>query len=215
MGKRRNAVDLDAPLTDKQARFVAEYIVDFNGSRAAIAAKYAKNSARITASQLLTKPNIQAAIAKATRKTAEKLGFKAEDTLKGLISIAQFDIRKALEFGEEEIEVPAPEKDGRPVGAPRLERRNFVRLKASHEIDDSTAYAITGVSLKKDGSLSFRAADKKGALDTLARHYELVKDVIDVTSGGKTLVEGGATPREIARLLAVALAKAARGGPGQ
>lgn len=49
-------------LTGKQRRFCEEYIFDFNGTRAAIAAGYSENTAREIASENLTKPNIQAYI---------------------------------------------------------------------------------------------------------------------------------------------------------
>lgn len=49
-------------LTGKQKRFCEEYIFDFNGTRAAIAAGYSENTAPEIASENLTKPNIQAYI---------------------------------------------------------------------------------------------------------------------------------------------------------
>ena len=61
---RRSRDDDQTPamtLTPKQAIFVAEYTKDFNGTRAAIQAGYGKRSARITAAETLTKPNVQAA----------------------------------------------------------------------------------------------------------------------------------------------------------
>ena len=56
----------EKPLTDKQELFCREYIYDFNGSRAYKAAYpsiKADLSARVNASKLLTKTNIQAYIA--------------------------------------------------------------------------------------------------------------------------------------------------------
>ena len=50
-------------------RFCREYIKDLNGTRAAIAAGYAKQSARITASRLLTNANISALIASLAKST--------------------------------------------------------------------------------------------------------------------------------------------------
>lgn len=47
-------------LTDKQKAFCHEYIIDFNGSAAAIRAGYSADSSRSIASELLTKPDIQA-----------------------------------------------------------------------------------------------------------------------------------------------------------
>lgn len=50
-------------LTPKQAAFVAEYPKDFNATAAAIRAGYAPRSARQQAARLLTKDDIQAALA--------------------------------------------------------------------------------------------------------------------------------------------------------
>ena len=49
-------------LTAKQRRFVKEYCLDFNGTKAAIAAGYSKKTARQIGSENLTKPAIQGAI---------------------------------------------------------------------------------------------------------------------------------------------------------
>ncbi len=50
-------------LTNKQRAFVAEYPKDWNGTQAAIRAGYAVRTANRTACVLLTKPDIQTAIA--------------------------------------------------------------------------------------------------------------------------------------------------------
>jgi len=50
------------PLRPKQQRFAEEYVVDWNGTQAAIRAGYSEISARVTASRLLTKANIRLAI---------------------------------------------------------------------------------------------------------------------------------------------------------
>ena len=207
-------------LSDKQRRFCDEYLVDFNATRAAVAAGYSKKTAVKIGSENLRKPDVQAYLAARTTKVAEKLGFKAEDTIGGLIKIAQFDIRKLLDFGVEQVELPPEkDKDGKPLAdaAPRYAERNFVRLKPSAELDDATAFALTGITLKRDGSLQVRVADKKGALDTLARHQDLVKEAFEVEMKGRTLIEGAPNEREIARQVALLLTKGARaqqgGGP--
>ena len=46
-------------LTDKQERFCQEYLIDLNGTQAAIRAGYSKDTAKEIASENLTKPNIQ------------------------------------------------------------------------------------------------------------------------------------------------------------
>jgi phage terminase small subunit len=203
-------------LSDKMRRFCDEYLTDFNVKRAALAAGYSQKTAYKTGSENLSKPAVQRYLAERKQRIAEKLGYKAEDTIGNLIKIATFDIRNILEFGEEEIDLPLPQgADGKPDANAQPERvkRNYVRLKDSRELDDATAYAITGVTVKKDGSISIRTSDKKGALDTLARHQDLVKEAIDITSNGRTLIEGGGTnEREIARQVALLLMKGAKAG---
>jgi phage terminase small subunit len=53
------------PLTPKQEHFVEEYLIDFNATRAALAAGYSEKTARSTGAVNLTKPNIAAAVATA------------------------------------------------------------------------------------------------------------------------------------------------------
>ena len=55
-------------LTVKQQIFVDEYIIDFNATRAAIAAGYSEKTASRMGSENLSKPVIQEAIAKAKAK---------------------------------------------------------------------------------------------------------------------------------------------------
>lgn len=49
-------------LSGKEARFVAEYLKEHNGTQAAIRAGYARNSAHVTASRLLNKAKVAAAV---------------------------------------------------------------------------------------------------------------------------------------------------------
>jgi len=49
-------------LTIKQQRFVEEYVIDFNATRAAVSAGYSEKTARSISSELLTKPYIRSEI---------------------------------------------------------------------------------------------------------------------------------------------------------
>jgi len=49
-------------LTTKQQRFIEEYVIDFNATRAAISAGYSEKTARSISSELLTKPDIRSAV---------------------------------------------------------------------------------------------------------------------------------------------------------
>jgi phage terminase small subunit len=52
------------PLTEKQKKFVEEYVIDLNATQAAIRAGYSKNSARQIATENLSKPSILAYVKK-------------------------------------------------------------------------------------------------------------------------------------------------------
>jgi len=65
-------------LTDKQQRFVAEYLVDLNATQAAIRAGYSEKTARQVGSENLSKPDIADAIAKRQAKVAKKVEVTVE-----------------------------------------------------------------------------------------------------------------------------------------
>ena len=77
---------LHAPtLSDRQVRFVAEYLVDANGTQAAIRAGYGAAGARVAAHRLLTNVAISSAIEARQRADGERLGVQRQDVLKGLL----------------------------------------------------------------------------------------------------------------------------------
>ena len=73
-----------ATLTPKQLRFVEEYSLDHNGAAAAVRAGFAANSARVTASRLLTKANVKAAVAALEAEAAKTLRVTREGVLAAL-----------------------------------------------------------------------------------------------------------------------------------
>lgn len=68
----------DRPLTPKQAAFVREYMIDHNGTQAAIRAGYSARTANEQASRLLANVNIAWAVAKAQAELARKTETEAE-----------------------------------------------------------------------------------------------------------------------------------------
>ena len=67
-----------ADLNDKQLRFCQEYVIDLNGTQAAIRAGYSKNTANEQSSRLLTNVNIQAKIQSLQTVISNKLMIDAE-----------------------------------------------------------------------------------------------------------------------------------------
>jgi len=86
----KNAQDAapKARLTPKQQRFVEEYLVDLNGTQAAIRAGYAPKRAENQAYQLLQIPTVQAAIAAARQKLSDRTEITQDMVLKRLWAVA-------------------------------------------------------------------------------------------------------------------------------
>ena len=63
-------------LTNKQKRFVEEYIIDFNATRAAKAAGYSASTAYASGAENLKKPQKEEAIANEIKTISEKSKIK-------------------------------------------------------------------------------------------------------------------------------------------
>ena len=84
-------------LTAKQKLFADEYIIDFNATRAAIAAGYSEKTARQVSCENLTKPNIQSAIANAMKERNERVEVNADYVLNRLVEVDQMDVADILD----------------------------------------------------------------------------------------------------------------------
>lgn len=78
-----------AGLTDKQQRFVDEYLIDLNATQAAIRAGYSEKTAKEIGSENLTKPNIAKAIQEAQSRLSNKAQVTVEMVVQGLLKEAQ------------------------------------------------------------------------------------------------------------------------------
>ena len=136
-------------LSAKMQRFVDEYCIDFNATRAAIAAGYSEKTAKEQGSQNLTKLNIQKAIAEKQKKVTKKLEITLERVLLERARIGFFDCRTLFN------------SDGTP--------------KAINELDDDTAAVISGVDVvtSDDGSsriLKYKITEKSKSLEALEKN---------------------------------------------
>jgi phage terminase small subunit len=145
-------------LTDRQERFVAEYLRDLNGTAAAIRAGYAAGSARFKASKLLANVAIQEAIAKAKKERARRMNISAGRVLRELVLVGFSDIGELIDFSGD---VP--------------------HIRPANEITSRARRALSSVKVRrvweKDGDdkvavdlIEFRLWDKVGALKELLRH---------------------------------------------
>ena len=75
-------------LTPRQRRFVSEYLVDLNGTQAAIRAGYSEPGAHVTASRLLRKAKVALEIRRQQSLMQEDLKITRKTVLNGLHEIA-------------------------------------------------------------------------------------------------------------------------------
>jgi phage terminase small subunit len=171
-------IKMASTLTAKQAAFVQEYLIDLNATQAAIRAGYSENTAKEIGCENLSKPNIATAIQDAMAARSERTEITQDQVLREYAKLGFSDIRKAVRWGA----VPEGRDENGNAEWP-------VEMVPSMNIDDDTAAAISEVSLTAQG-LKIKMADKKGALDSMARHLGMFNDKVDHTSSDGTM-----TPR--------------------
>lgn len=86
-----------AELTGKRARFVDEYLIDLNGTQAAIRAGYSEKTANEQASRLLTNVSVQAQLQKRMTDREKRTEINADYVLKRLVEIDQLDVLDILQ----------------------------------------------------------------------------------------------------------------------
>lgn len=80
-----------APLSEKQRQFAHEYVIDLNGTQAAIRAGYSKRGANVTGVRLLSNHRVQELVAKLMAEKRERTKIDADWLLTRLATMA--DVR--------------------------------------------------------------------------------------------------------------------------
>lgn len=81
-------------LSEKQKRFCEEYLVDLNGTQAAIRAGYAKGSAVVQASRLLTNDNVASYVRELRELQKATTLITADYVLAGLKEVAERSLQR-------------------------------------------------------------------------------------------------------------------------
>ena len=104
-------------LTEKQKRFVAEYLVDLNATQAAIRAGYSERTANRIGAENLTKPDIQAAVKAAIEDRAKRTEVTQDMVVEELRKVA---FAKAADYSDSTLKysnkLKALELIGRHLG---------------------------------------------------------------------------------------------------
>lgn len=182
-GKRRpiaKPVIPDQILTPRQQRFIEEYLVDLNGTQAAIRAGYSKASAYAIGSENLRKHNIAEAITTALRETARSTPARLVEELAAL---AFSDIGNAVVWDQQTEHLG--DGDGSYFGGPSEQdaEGNIVKVITSrvtvlpsHTMDPRTRLAVASISQSDKGALKITMHDKANAIDKLLRVFGMYQD---------------------------------------
>lgn len=100
-------------LTQKQQRFVDEYIISGNATQAAIKAGYSKKTAAVTATENLRKPNIKAAIEKRNAEIQSEKTADMTEVMEYLTSVMRGEQTESVATAKgvyEDVEVSAKDR---------------------------------------------------------------------------------------------------------
>ncbi len=147
-------------MNDRQRRFGREYVIDQNGTQAAIRAGYSPKTATAMASRLLTNVKVRAYIAELMAPAVKATELSVERVLREMTRLAFYDMTAVLELKDGKITM----RD--PASLPEDLRRAIVGIKPV-EVRDELQYEC-------------KFADKQRALDSLARHLQMFKDMVIV-----------------------------------
>ncbi|HIS57159.1 MAG TPA: terminase small subunit [Candidatus Fimimorpha excrementavium] len=145
-------------MTKKQKRFVEEYLIDLNATQAAIRAGYSPDTAKSIGSENLTKPDIQARIAKAMAERSKRTGVNADRVVAELAKIAFVNAEDVIDAETATVKPDAAREDTAAIQS--------VKVKTFGE----------------DGlEREIKMADKIKALELLGKHLGMFKDKVELS----------------------------------
>lgn len=155
-------------LTAKQELFAKEYIVDLNATQAAIRAGYSERTAYSIGQENLKKPEIQECIQKLMDERSKRTEITADMVLKEYAKLGFSNISDYLK-----VEKRMFRDEG---GQPR--EYKTVDIFETDQIDRDKLDAVAEIKQTKEG-IALKLHDKKGALDSIARHLGMFTDKIE------------------------------------
>lgn len=159
-----------AKLTQKQQRFIDEYLIDLNATQAAIRAGYSVKTANEQGSQNLAKLSIQQAIAERMAERSKRTGVNQDRVVLELAKIAFVKMTDVVD-GNGKIKADATEDDLSCIES----------IKYKHSDTD------TGYSVERE----VKVGSKLKALELLGKHLGMWNDKLDVNITQPIVITGG------------------------
>ena len=177
-------------LTAKQKRFIDEYLVDFNGTQAAIRAGYATRSAEVTAAKLLRNAKVQAEISRRQKDLQRRTEVTQERVVRELARVAFADAASHVQVRLREVPCP----DGTRARVP------VVEVKPTAELTDDQRAAIAQIKQGANG-IEVKMYDKIKALELLGRHIGMFNDKLELKATVTENPFAGLSTDELRRLI--------------
>ncbi|MBO4938486.1 MAG: terminase small subunit [Oscillospiraceae bacterium] len=157
-------------LTEKQARFVAEYLVDLNATQAAIRAGYSEKTAEAIGYENLRKPQIAEAIDRAIQDRQKRTEITQDMVLRELARVAFANGTDFAQVVSREAPTTVIDEDGCPQQVMSVVQS--VVLRDTRDVDPEKRAAIAGIKEGKFG-IEVKSYDKVKALELLGQHLGL------------------------------------------
>lgn len=163
-------------LTAKMKQFAKEYIVDLNATQAAIRAGYSKKTAKSIGQENLTKPDLQRYIQKLMDERSQRTQITADRVLEEYAKIGFSNIADYLKVEQTDVVIDfvGEGEDKQPI----MQAITNVRIFETDTVERSKLDAVAEIKQTKEG-ISLKLHDKKGALDSIARHLGMFKDKVE------------------------------------
>ena len=171
-------------LTDKQARFCEEYVIDFNATQAAIRAGYSKKTAGQIGEQNINKPAIRTRLRELQQRASKHLEITHEDLLSQLKTWAESDITETLGLTTDELKQLPVQVRRLITKAKRTTREHRDgSIEEVVEIHFVSKEAALDMIAKHIGFYEKDNKQKKAEIDVSKLGSDVLKALLDASSG--------------------------------
>lgn len=180
-----------ARLTDKQKKFVEEYLIDLNATQAAIRAGYSEKNADKIGSELLGKTRVSEAIQSAMAKRSARTEITQDMVLNELAKIAFSNGSDFAKVTTKKCKRQVWDQESETYVEKEVDEQ-FVELIDTDKLSPEKKAAIAEISEGKFG-ISVKSCDKVKALELLGKHLGMFKDKVEVNGNINNPFEGFTT----------------------
>ncbi len=165
--RKPRAKPVPRKVTHRQQAFAREYLVDYNGTQAAIRAGYSKKSAAQQASALLRLPKVIAELAKRAAPVKKRAELKASELLEVMQLVAYGDVSNLFK--------------------PSSGNGSVSTIKDMRELGEDQVL-VAGYKRGSDGSVELKFENRMRARELLMKHLGLLKEQMSIEHSGEISV---------------------------